>query len=65
MGVTRRPDHSLSLIAKTLRDESEAIAQEPLPERWVDLILYLDAQERRRSPLKSMDYKKQAKGTNK
>ena len=28
-----------------LRQECDDIAREPLPERWVDLINYLDAQE--------------------
>jgi hypothetical protein len=38
---------TLELIAKRLRTASEDVAHEPLPERWVDLIKYLDEQERR------------------
>jgi len=37
-----------SLIGKKLRDENKDVAQEPLPRRWVDLIRYLDEQERQR-----------------
>lgn len=38
---------TLELIAKRLRTASEDVAREPLPERWVDLIKFLDEQERR------------------
>jgi hypothetical protein len=37
----------LELIARRLRVDCEDVAREPLPERWVDLIKYLDEQERR------------------
>jgi hypothetical protein len=40
---------ALQLIAKRLRTDGEGVAHEPLPERWIDLIKYLDAQERRSS----------------
>ena len=40
-------DGALILIAKRLRDEGATAAHEALPARWVDLILYLDQQERR------------------
>jgi hypothetical protein len=40
---------ALGLIAKRLRTDGEGVAREPLPERWIDLIKYLDAQERRSS----------------
>jgi Anti-sigma factor NepR len=33
-------------IGNTLRSEYDRIASEPLPERWVDLIRYLDEKER-------------------
>jgi hypothetical protein len=33
------------LIGIPLRQECDDIAREPVPERWVDLINYLDAQE--------------------
>ena len=39
-------DSSLDLIAKRLR-EGDNVTQEALPARWVDLILYLDEQERK------------------
>jgi hypothetical protein len=42
-------DSALGLIAKRLRGETEDIMQEPLPERWVDLIHYLDERERKLS----------------
>jgi hypothetical protein len=42
-------DTSLGMIAKTLRAKSEDITHEPMPERWVDLIRYLDEQERKRA----------------
>jgi hypothetical protein len=35
-------------IGRALRNETEELVREPLPKRWVDLILYLDEQERRR-----------------
>ena len=40
---------ALQLIAKRLRTDGESAAREPLPDRWIDLIKYLDAQERRSS----------------
>jgi hypothetical protein len=39
----------LERIGKTLRGHDEGITHEPLPRRWVDLILYLDEQERKRA----------------
>ena len=51
MGVMRHSEvgyeKTLGLIAKTLREDSEQVTQDPLPKRWVDLILHLDEQERR------------------
>ena len=51
MGVMRHSevgyDKTLGLVAKRLREDSEQVTQEPLPTRWVDLILHLDEQERR------------------
>ena len=41
-GVMRR-------IGKALRATNEELTHEPLPERWVDLIHYLDEKERRES----------------
>jgi hypothetical protein len=40
-------DSSLDLIATRLRDDGENVTREPLPRRWVDLIHYLDAEERK------------------
>jgi hypothetical protein len=39
----------LKAIGKSLRGRDEDIAREELPQRWVDLILYLDEQERKRA----------------
>jgi hypothetical protein len=36
-------------IGKALRNETDEFVREPLPKRWVELILYLDEKERRRS----------------
>jgi hypothetical protein len=51
MGVMPRVkagfDSSLDLIAKRLRDDGDNVTREALPTRWVDLILYLDEQERK------------------
>ena len=51
MGVMRHSevgyDKTLGLVAKRLREDSEQVTHEPLPTRWVDLILHLDEQERR------------------
>ena len=41
-------DSALGLIAKRLRGESEEVAHEPLPARWVELIKDLNEQERAR-----------------
>ena len=35
-------DSALKLIAKRLRDDGESVTHEELPQRRVDLILYLD-----------------------
>ncbi len=42
--VARIAEH----ISKPLRREYEGITHEPLPERWVDLINYLNQQEEER-----------------
>jgi hypothetical protein len=36
----------LGLVGKKLRAELEDPKDQPLPERWIDLIRYLDEQER-------------------
>jgi hypothetical protein len=38
----------LKAIGRSLRGRDEDIAREALPQRWVDLILYLNEQERKR-----------------
>jgi hypothetical protein len=40
-------EKALKIIAERLRDEGESVIHEGLPERWVELILYLDEKERR------------------
>ena len=40
-------DKTFGLIAKRFREDSEQVTREPLPTRWVDLILHLEEQERR------------------
>jgi hypothetical protein len=40
-------DNALKIIAKRLRDEGESVIHEELPERWVELIFYLEEQEGR------------------
>jgi hypothetical protein len=52
MGVVREKagqDFALRPIAKRLREESHNITQEPLPDRWVDLIHRLNELEQRPS----------------
>jgi hypothetical protein len=39
----------LRRIGNALRGQSEDITHETLPKRWVDLIHYLDEQERKRA----------------
>lgn len=57
MGVMRHSepdiDRSLDLVAKQLRDDGFALVDKPLPQRWVDLLLYLIEQEKRRELLSS------------
>jgi len=38
-------DKTLGLIAKRLREDSSQVTREPLPTRWLELILHLDEQE--------------------
>jgi hypothetical protein len=50
MGAVRAQkgvDSSLELIVKRLRDEGEHVVREAVPHRWVDLIHYLNEQERK------------------
>lgn len=36
-------------ISKLLRQQFDGVPHQPLPERWVDLINYLNAQEREKA----------------
>ena len=36
-------------VGRTLRTQDDDFTHEPLPERWVDLICYLDEKERQQS----------------
>jgi hypothetical protein len=47
--MLHRKDETIIEIGKRLRHQSSEITQEPLPQRWVDLIHYLNAQERKLS----------------
>jgi len=38
----------LRRIGNALRGQSEDITHEPMPKRWVDLVHFLDEQERKR-----------------
>ena len=51
--MLHRKDETIIEIGKRLRHQSSEITQEPLPQRWVDLIHYLNAQERKRRPTRS------------
>ena len=53
---------ALELIARRLRADSDDVAREPLPERWVDLIKYLDEQERRSSERKAQQANESSRG---
>ena len=46
MRITQQP--LLQLIGKALRVQVDDIVHEPLPDRWVDLINYLNEKEKRR-----------------
>lgn len=39
----------LQHIGKVLRAQDDDITHQPLPTRWVDMVHYLDEQERRRA----------------
>jgi hypothetical protein len=41
-------DQTLGLIVERFREDSEQVTREPLPTRWVELILHLDERERNR-----------------
>jgi hypothetical protein len=44
-----RKDETIIEIGKRLRHQSNDITHEPLPRRWVDLIHYLNEEERKQS----------------
>ena len=41
-------DPNLHRLGKLLHDQEEDITHEPVPKRWVELIHFLDEQERKR-----------------
>jgi hypothetical protein len=43
--VQHAPSSFLGLISKALRANYDEVAKEPLPQRWVDLIHYLNERE--------------------
>ena len=45
-------DKWFSLIGRKLRGDSDVDTREPMPRRWVDLIRYLDEQERKHSEVR-------------
>jgi hypothetical protein len=45
--MRQRNDSILRRLAGALQDQYDDIARQPLPRRWVDLIHYLDEQERK------------------
>jgi Anti-sigma factor NepR len=48
-------DERFAVIGRTLRAHYEDIANEPLPERWVDLIRHLTTKERGRNECSEAD----------
>ena len=44
-----RSEEPLGLVGKALRADYEDTTHQPLPKRWIDLLLYLDEQERQRA----------------
>ena len=45
-------DKWFSLIGRKLRGDGDVDTREPMPRRWVDLIRYLDEQERKHSEVR-------------
>jgi hypothetical protein len=50
-----RQESLLHRIGKVLRTQFDDITHEPVPTRWVDLIHYLDEQERKRAQRRSTE----------
>ena len=44
--VKHEPSSFIGVISKALRANYDEVAKEPLPQRWVDLIHYLNEHER-------------------
>ena len=40
------PSQTLRGLGKALRDQDQALAHEPLPRRWIDLIHHLNEREK-------------------
>jgi hypothetical protein len=49
--MPKGPETILRRIGKVLHGQLSDITHEPLPHRWIDLIHYLDEQERRQRQL--------------
>ena len=45
-------DSILRRLGKLLHDQDDDITHEPLPKRWVDLIHFLDEEERKRTDVR-------------
>lgn len=50
---------SLAMIGRRLRRETQGITQEPLPERWRELMRALESEEQRRSGQSAEPYSRQ------
>lgn len=48
-------------LVKRLRAEGDGVAQEPLPDRWIDLVRYLDEKERRADERYQAEHQMRAK----
>jgi hypothetical protein len=57
--MLHRKDETIIEIGKRLRHQSSEITQESLPRRWIDLIRYLNEQERKQSEGKQSEARDQ------
>ena len=51
----------LARLGKALHIQSDDITHEPLPNRWVDLILHLEAKERQRPEIRQAEAEQSGK----
>ena len=54
-------DTILSRLGRAFHLYADDIAREPLPQRWVDLIHYLDEEERKRSDAQKAESEREAR----